>query len=66
MRLLRAMVIFITLSLSGAVFGDADGEFNALMDETWEWTLEVYPMFASQLGDKRYNDRWQDQGIEAI
>jgi len=66
MRLLRAMVIFITLSLSGAVFGAAEDEFHALLDEAWEWELENYPMFASQLGDRRYNDRWQDHSIEAI
>ncbi len=66
MRLLHAMVIFVTLGLSGAAFGAAADEFHALLDEAWEWELENFPMFASQLGDRRYNDRWQDQSIEAI
>ena len=66
MQMLRVMVFLVTLGLSGLVFGDADGDFKALMDENWEWSLEMNPMYASQLGDQRYNDRWQDQGIEAI
>ena len=66
MRLLRAVAIFVTLGVSGAVFAAPADEFNALLDEAWEWELENYPMFASQLGDRRYNDRWQDQDIEAI
>ena len=66
MKILRTIVISVTLGLSGAVFGDATDDFNALLDEAWEWELENSPMFASQLGDRRYNDRWQDQSIGAI
>ncbi len=66
MKILRTIVISVTLGLSGAVFGDATDDFNALLDEAWEWKLENSPMFASQLGDRRYNDRWQDQSIGAI
>jgi prolyl oligopeptidase len=66
MKILRTIVISVTLGLSGAVFGDAADDFNALLDEAWEWELENSPMFASQLGDRRYNDRWQDQSIAAI
>jgi len=66
MKILRTIVISVTLGLSGAVFGDADDDFNALLDEAWEWELENSPMFASQLGDRRYNDRWTDQSIGAI
>jgi prolyl oligopeptidase len=60
------MVIFITLGISGAVFATPVDEFHALLDEAWEWELENYPMFASQLGDRRYNQHWQDRSIEAI
>jgi uncharacterized protein (DUF885 family) len=31
-----------------------------LMREHWEYTMRVYPEFASILGDKRYNDKLQD------
>lgn len=33
---------------------------SALFDAEWEWTLREDPMFASHLGDLRYNDRWPD------
>ena len=66
MRILRAIVISFSLGLSGSVFGDAADEFDALLDEAWEWRLENFPMFASQLGDRRYNDRWTDLSIGAI
>ncbi len=66
MQILRASVISVTLGLAGAVFGDADDDFNALLDEAWEWELENSPLFASQLGDRRYNDRWTDLSIGAI
>jgi prolyl oligopeptidase len=41
-------------------------DLNALLDESWERQLENYPMYASQLGDRRYNDRWTDQSLKAI
>jgi prolyl oligopeptidase len=41
-------------------------DFTALLDEVWEWQLAENPMFASQLGDRRYNDRWSDQSVAAI
>jgi uncharacterized protein (DUF885 family) len=31
-----------------------------LMHKHWEYTMRVYPEFASTLGDKRYNDKLQD------
>jgi len=66
MHKLRAIVIFVTLGLSGAVFGGVADEFHALLDEAWESDLKNFPMFASQLGDRRYNQRWQDQSMDAI
>ncbi|HSK71445.1 MAG TPA: DUF885 domain-containing protein [Pyrinomonadaceae bacterium] len=38
----------------------------ALFDSEWEWRLKESPTFASSLGDRRYNDRWGDQSLEAI
>ncbi len=38
----------------------------ALFDEEWELGLKENPTFASFLGDKRYNDRWSDQSLQAI
>ena len=41
-------------------------DFTALLDEAWEWRVAQYPLLASRLGDRRYNDRWTDLSIEAF
>ena len=33
---------------------------HELFESEWEYAMREYPTFASQLGDKRYNDRWPD------
>jgi len=33
---------------------------NALADRFWEWFLETQPLWATFLGDERWNDRWDD------
>ncbi len=52
------------LLAAGALAAPGD-EFAALLDEAWEWQLAEYPVFASRLGDRRYNDRWTDLSIDA-
>jgi uncharacterized protein (DUF885 family) len=32
-------------------------QLNALISELWEWTMQQNPVYASILGDKRYNDQ---------
>ncbi len=39
---------------------------HKLFDEEWEWTMRENPTFASTLGDRRYNDRWADVGLDAL
>jgi uncharacterized protein (DUF885 family) len=64
----KAQSILCTLILSFAQAGLAApaDDFSALLDEVWQWQLAEYPMFASQLGDHRYDDRWSDNSLEAI
>jgi prolyl oligopeptidase len=38
----------------------------ALFEAEWQSNLENSPTFASYLGDKRYNNRWNDLSLEAI
>jgi uncharacterized protein (DUF885 family) len=44
----------------------ADQKLNAFFDEQWEYSLKQNPVFASLLGDFRYNDQLPDVSLEAI
>src|SRR6266571_4967907 len=37
---------------------------NELADRFWEWFLETQPLWATFLGDERWNDRWDDPSPE--
>lgn len=39
---------------------------NDLLNEQWEYNMRTDPIYASTLGDKRYNDKVWDQSQEAI
>ena len=39
---------------------------HALFDREWEWELTQDPLWASYLGDRRWNDRWEDISLSAL
>ena len=39
---------------------------HAIFDREWEWELTQDPLWASHLGDRRWNDRWPDMSMAAI
>lgn len=45
---------------------DAATDFKQLLEAEWEYGLEQNPVFASLLGDRRWNDRWEDLSLTAI
>lgn len=45
---------------------EATRALQAFFDAEWEYTMEQNPTWASTLGDRRWNDRWGDDSLEAI
>jgi prolyl oligopeptidase len=41
-------------------------QLHRLFQDEWERYLRENPVFASSLGDRRYNDQWGDNSLEAI
>ena len=39
---------------------------HALFDSEWERVMKRFPTRASLLGDRRYNDKWTDNSLQAI
>ncbi len=64
--MVRMTLCVLILGLSQPVLSGPSEDFQALLDEAWEWQLRENPMFASSLGDRRYNDQWQDESLAAV
>ena len=44
----------------------ASATLQHFFDAEWDWNLERDPTWASLLGDRRWNNRWEDVSLEAI
>jgi uncharacterized protein (DUF885 family) len=74
MRLIILSVASALLSLllpSSAIAAEpketeAGKALNAFFEAEWEYDMEQSPVRASFMGDRRWNDRWGDQSLEAI
>ena len=49
-----------------AAASSAGTALHALFDREWERTMRESPLYASDLGDYRYNDKWPDASMAAI
>jgi len=61
-KALASLLIFA----SSASFADATTDFALLLEEHWEARLANNPLAASRNGDRRFNDQWTDQSLDAI
>jgi prolyl oligopeptidase len=60
------LLIASSLMATGSAAADPGADFATLLDEAWEWRLAENPLFASRLGDRRYNTVWRDRSLDAI
>jgi len=65
--------IFVTLLFLALASRTASAEnketgktLNAFFEAEWNYQMEQSPARASSMGDRRWNDRWGDQSLEAI
>jgi len=64
---LRLFLVLLALLFCGSTtYATPEDDFATLLDEAWQWQLAEYPVFASRLGDRRYNDRWTDLSLDAF
>jgi len=63
--ILRSLLASAILTPCIAVSQTPAERLNALFDERWETTLRESPVFATSVGDRRYNDKLADEGLNA-
>jgi len=64
--LLLSLALLTPLRTWSADENSEGKRLHQLLDAEWEWTLKEHPLFATNLGDLRYNDRWPDLSQEAV
>ncbi len=58
--------IFLVASVRAGTAPDPATQLREFFMAEWEWSLKESPGRASNLGDRRYNDRWDDPTLPAI
>jgi uncharacterized protein (DUF885 family) len=67
--MMRRLLLFLLLPCCFAAAqtpNAATGALHALFERTWDYEMEQHPTHASSLGDRRWNDRWEDDSLAAI
>ncbi|MDB6073703.1 MAG: hypothetical protein JWO89_1343 [Verrucomicrobiaceae bacterium] len=64
-RLFVAATLWLAVGLSCHA-EDAAKTLHTLLDREWEWNMQQWPTWASSLGDRRWNDQWEDNSLETL
>ena len=64
--MLRVLALFVLFAAALPAHADATSDFHALLEAAWEYEMDQSPVYASYLGDRRANDSWSDQSLDAI
>lgn len=66
LTLLSIVILLISFSSAIAQVDDATTTaLHKLFDADWDYQMEQFPTSASTLGDRRWNDKWEDISLEA-
>ena len=68
---MRPVALLLSLVVALPLFASPDvaarrQQLNSLIAEAWEWNLQQNPVYASILGDKRYNDQLGSSSEQTI
>jgi len=66
MKKLCILLILIVGCIPALLPAAASDDLEQLLDAAWQAQLANDPVYASQLGERRYNDRWPDRSAETI
>jgi uncharacterized protein (DUF885 family) len=68
-EIMRAFILCFVLFLTRLALAEnkeAGKALNEFFESEWNYEMEQSPSRASSMGDRRWNDRWGDQTLEAI
>ncbi|HEX8898060.1 MAG TPA: DUF885 family protein, partial [Chthoniobacterales bacterium] len=66
MRSFTLILALLVTRVALAENKDAGKALNEFFEAEWNYDMEQSPVRASFMGDRRWNDRWGDQSLEAI
>lgn len=62
----RLLLLYLALSLPSATAADATKSLHDFFAVEWDYAMEHSPTWASELGDRRWNDKWPNLSLAAI
>lgn len=64
---MRTFIPLLTIAIATIASAQtANEQFEKLLEDDWDWTMETFPTYASYVGVPGYDDKWTDITMEAI